>query len=318
MTYYADDLVTLYHGNSLEVTAWLDADVLVTDPPYGRAWKQGRLKAARLADDSHAGIANDLDTTVRDSALALWGDRLAIAFGDLMLPAPTGCRQVLIYRKQPNAGTRGAMGGWRRDAEGGLPARPVADRPRWTVQHRRDRITFGGQSIFGPESLRPPTREARGHNGEPDRSHGRHCRGPLCRQWLNPRRREATRPPRYRGRTRRTLLRDRRQAALPGRPRPRRRHRESAMSYLTDRLHADLDAHQALPEPPEHVLIATDDLTALLRELGTVQAQMFDAEGLVRLWAAMVRHVDDESQRYRLAWQSARRGRRVARRGAAG
>lgn len=116
--YYADANVTLFHGKAEEVAEWLDADVLVTDPPYGRGWKQGRLKAAHQADDRHAGIAGDADTSTRDTALALWGGtRPALAFGDPMLPPPAGTKLVGFYRKPPNAGTRGAIGGFRRDVE---------------------------------------------------------------------------------------------------------------------------------------------------------------------------------------------------------
>jgi len=113
--YYQDDLVTLYHGDCLTETAWLEADVLVTDPPYGRDWKQGALH--RSGSDAHAGIAGDAGTEVRDSALALWDGRPAYVFGDLMLAPPRGTKQTLIYRKPANSGLRGAMNGYRRDIE---------------------------------------------------------------------------------------------------------------------------------------------------------------------------------------------------------
>ncbi|MCL2729303.1 MAG: site-specific DNA-methyltransferase [Actinomycetia bacterium] len=116
--YYADDAVTLYLGDCREITAWLAADVLVTDPPYGRAWRQGVLARPGRVSDGHAGIAGDADTSARDEALALWGGRPAIVFADLMLGPPPRARLPLIYAKPSNAGLRGGFGAFRRDIEG--------------------------------------------------------------------------------------------------------------------------------------------------------------------------------------------------------
>lgn len=124
--YYADDSVTLWHGDCREITDWLTADVLVTDPPYGRDWKQGEtrrrsirgLTGKRDASDRRAGIAGDKDTTTRDAALNVWGrPRPALVFGDPMLAPPQDTRMVGFYRKPANAGSKGTFGGFRRDVE---------------------------------------------------------------------------------------------------------------------------------------------------------------------------------------------------------
>jgi site-specific DNA-methyltransferase (adenine-specific) len=113
--YWSGDGVDLYLGDCREITEWLTADVLVMDPPYGRGWSQGRT---RNNADAHPGIAGDRDTGTRDTALTMWGDRQAIAFGALELPPPAGNRQTLVYRKPPGAGSKGTHGGFRRDVEG--------------------------------------------------------------------------------------------------------------------------------------------------------------------------------------------------------
>lgn len=112
--YYADDLVTLYHGDCREITDWLSADVLVTDPPYGIGWRRGTNNAR--SSRAHAGIANDHDTSARDAALNLWGDRPGLVFGSFYAPAPPH-RHLLVYRKPPDAGVVGSTTGWRRDIE---------------------------------------------------------------------------------------------------------------------------------------------------------------------------------------------------------
>ncbi len=103
--YFQNDLVTLYHGDCLEVTEWLQADVLVTDPPYGIAWtpKIGTYGAnmKQRAAKQFAGnlIANDKNAEVRDLALVLWHNKPAIVFGSWRVPRPSLTEHRLIWHK---------------------------------------------------------------------------------------------------------------------------------------------------------------------------------------------------------------------------
>ena len=97
--YYQDDLVTLHHGDCREIISWLDADVLLTDPPYGIDYQSGSRR-----DTLAASILGDKDTTARDDVLAAWGDRPAIVFGTWRIPRPEGTRARLIWD------TKGALG----------------------------------------------------------------------------------------------------------------------------------------------------------------------------------------------------------------
>ena len=115
--YYTDDHVTLYHGDCLEIDAWLTADVLVTDPPYGIGWRKGTWVTGDQSSRPHDGIANDDDTSTRDAALDAWGDRPAVVFGSLYAPAPARLRHVAVWEKPANAGVFGSTTGFRRDVE---------------------------------------------------------------------------------------------------------------------------------------------------------------------------------------------------------
>jgi DNA methylase len=118
--YWTDGTITLYHGDCLEVTEWLTADVLVTDPPYGIGWSSrgGWTNAyGGGKSEGHAGIVNDKDPAIRDAALAAWGARPAVVFGDLLKHQPCNVIQTLVYAKSVDAGIRGAHAGFRRDLE---------------------------------------------------------------------------------------------------------------------------------------------------------------------------------------------------------
>lgn len=101
--YYQDDFVTLYLGDCLTQTVWLDADVLCTDPPYGIGWTgiatmytaTNRAITIRQPD-----ISGDKDTAVRDAALALWGRRPAAIFGSWKADRPAGVTHRLVWDKR--------------------------------------------------------------------------------------------------------------------------------------------------------------------------------------------------------------------------
>jgi hypothetical protein len=96
--YYTDDLVTLYHGDCRDATAWLAGGVLVTDPPYGMAFVSSRTTQRRP-------IHGDKDTALRDAALALWGtEKPAAVFGTWKVARPTGTAHRLVWDKSDGTG----------------------------------------------------------------------------------------------------------------------------------------------------------------------------------------------------------------------
>lgn len=88
--YYQDDFVTLYHGDCREETVWLSGDVLVTDPPYGMAYRSGW---------SGSSVKGDADASLRDEVLRLWYPRPAVVFGRWSVPRPLGTRIRLVWDK---------------------------------------------------------------------------------------------------------------------------------------------------------------------------------------------------------------------------
>jgi DNA modification methylase len=98
--YYQDDLVTLYHGDCLEELAWLEADVLITDPPYGVSWKGLSNYEEEGGQRWGGGISGDKNAMVRDKSLAVWGDRPSIVFGSWRVARPKGTNQLLVWWKR--------------------------------------------------------------------------------------------------------------------------------------------------------------------------------------------------------------------------
>ncbi len=103
--YYKDDLVTLYHGDCVQLLPEIAGGglemTLVTDPPYGMAYASNNGKPWR-----GVAIAGDDSLDARDTVLAIWGDMPALVFGTWKIDRPEGCRNLLIWDKggSPGAG----------------------------------------------------------------------------------------------------------------------------------------------------------------------------------------------------------------------
>lgn len=110
--YYQDDRVTLYHGDCLEITDWLTADAMVSDVPYGMAFRSGMNGAFGESE-----IVGDEDTTARDAALSLWGSKPALIFGKWSVPRPTGVRLVLTWEKGNHVGMGDLSLPWKPNTE---------------------------------------------------------------------------------------------------------------------------------------------------------------------------------------------------------
>lgn len=118
--YYEDDHCTIYHGDCQEIDAWLAADVLVTDPPYGIHYKSERFGTANepiIAGETATGRSSERRLTtehvqVRDSALTMWGaSRPGLVFGSWRAPRPTATIHRLVWDKSPIG--QGGVGPWR-------------------------------------------------------------------------------------------------------------------------------------------------------------------------------------------------------------
>ena len=116
--FYEDEYVQLHHGDCRAIRGWTNADVLVTDPPYGTAsvgwdvsYGRGRNRRHGRTDLPSGNIANDDNTDVRDTILELWGDRPALAFGSPRLPDPPGRWDDRIVWDKRRPGMNG--GPWR-------------------------------------------------------------------------------------------------------------------------------------------------------------------------------------------------------------
>ena len=113
--YYEHNGITIYHGDCREILPGIEADVVVTDPPYGIGYKSG--KTGHCGGTALPGIVGDEDTSLRDAVLCAWAPRPALVFGTWKRPRPKGTRHVLVWEKGDHLGMGDLSIPWRPNIE---------------------------------------------------------------------------------------------------------------------------------------------------------------------------------------------------------
>jgi len=110
--YYEQDGIVIYNGDAIKVLEFLEADCVVTDPPYGIAYETNWNKE-RTRPRS---IVNDGDTDLRDKALSMISCP-AMVFGSWKKPAPFNAKFRMIWEKCGSSGMGDLSLPWRPNTE---------------------------------------------------------------------------------------------------------------------------------------------------------------------------------------------------------
>lgn len=111
--YFEKDGITIYHGDCREILPHVQADVMVTDPPYGISYEVNWNRSV----ERPRSIAGDDSTASRDEVLASIGDMPAIVFGSWKSTRPKKTKMVLVWEKMGSAGMGDLSLPWRPNIE---------------------------------------------------------------------------------------------------------------------------------------------------------------------------------------------------------
>lgn len=139
-SYYSDDFVTIYHGDCREILPHIEADVIITDPPYGFAFKSGWTGSE---------IAGDTTTELRDWLIGELADTPAAVFGDAREALLPGAVTGLIWHR-PGSGMGNLSLPWKIDHE-----RIHIFGNRWEWGERGDGVLRFQWDVFRGDAAHP-------------------------------------------------------------------------------------------------------------------------------------------------------------------